>query len=109
MASAESQSGISGLSVVDAWQLEDVHADVHVEAYKKAVRDGMNRVCKEHGGPENYLRVRFQTQQDLNEWMNYLIHLVPLDCSEFNFSADLPTTKMDETKKEGFKQNHDEP
>ena len=31
--------------------------------------------------------------------MNYLINLVPLGAAEFNFSADLPGTKVDAVQK----------
>ena len=86
-------------SVMDAWNLLPVSGDVHKEAYANAIREGMAKVCQEHGGPENYLRVRFQSQEHLQEWMNYLINLVPLDAAEFNFSADLPGTKVDAVQK----------
>ena len=86
-------------SVTDAWDLQPVSSDVHKEAYAKAMREGMAKVCGEHGGPENYLRVRFQSQNHLKEWMQYLINLVPLDAAQFNFSADLPGTKIDTVEK----------
>ena len=87
-------------SVADAWDLQlPVSSDVHKEAYAKAIREGMEKVCQEHGGPENYLRVRFQDQGHLQEWMQYLINLVPLDAAEFNFSSDLPGTKIDAVEK----------
>ena len=37
-----------------AWELPEPLGDAHQEAYKKAIREGMNKVCKEFGGPENY-------------------------------------------------------
>lgn len=51
-------------------------------------------MLSEFGGPENYLRIRFASQDQLNEWLNYLVHHVPLDASDFNFSADLPVTNL---------------
>ena len=50
-------------SVMDAWNLLPVSGDVHKEAYAKAIREGRAKVCQENGGPENYLRVRFQSQE----------------------------------------------
>ncbi|CAK9055719.1 unnamed protein product [Durusdinium trenchii] len=54
----------------------------------------MTKMLSEFGGPENYLRIRFASQDQLNEWLNYLVHHVPLDASDFNFSADLPVTNL---------------
>lgn len=90
-----------GLSVSLAWQLEEPLGDVHEETYKKAVRQGIEKICKDHGGVENYLRVRFQEQEQLRDWLNYLVHLVPLDVNPFNFSSDLPSTRTDSLKKVG--------
>lgn len=84
-----------------AWDLQEARGDVHQEAYAKAMREGMAKVCKEHGGPENFLRVRFQAQEQLRDWLNYLLFLIPYDSAGFNFSDDLPSTSMDSVRQAG--------
>ena len=86
----------SGLAT-SAWDLDDEagRADIHEETFGKTMRDAMHKMLKEFGGPENYLRARFAEQQELIEWLNYLVHMVPVDCSPFDFSENLPPTTVD--------------
>ena len=104
MAEAPSESGFSAVlseapsesdyfSAVRAWDLDDssLPEDVHRHTFAKHMREAVSTMLKDYGGPENYLRVRFQDAAVLNDWLNYLVHLVPLDANHYDFSDDLPS------------------
>ena len=93
--------GLTEHSAMQAWGLDaEMPEDVHRDSFAKHMREAVGKMLKEFGGPENYLRVRFQDPSQLNEWLNYLVHLVPLDCAEFSFSDNIPTTLADDIEKD---------
>ena len=78
-----------------AWQVEPKVDLIH-ETFADKVREALAQVKKEYGGPENYLRLRFQTRQDYVEWLEYLVGLAPTNYNNFCFSQDMPASPMDQ-------------
>ena len=90
-----------GLSVSAAWELTDgPEGDIHEETFRKTMREAVNKMLQDFGGPENYLRSRFGTQEEMIAWLNYLVDKVPLDCAEFNFSENMPPSALDSMSKD---------
>ena len=84
----------SGSVVTLGWQVEPREDVIH-ESFAKRMCEHMAQLKKEYGGPENYLRMRFQSRQDYTEWLQYLSHLIPPDAHSYTWSRNIAGHECD--------------
>ena len=69
--------------------------DVLHDTWCDRMTEAMMQMNARYGGPESYLRARFQGRADYVGWLEYLVHLIPTDCNHFEFDAETGGVSMD--------------
>ena len=91
-------------SVDDSWglQTEGTDPDAALPKFHKTMMEAMANICQQHGGPLQYLRQTFPTEEKRKSFSDWLYKTFPpLPTESYLVTADLPQTNEEEKSRVG--------
>lgn len=91
-------------SVDDSWglQTEGTEPDAALPKFHKTMLEAMVNICQQYGGPLQYLRQTFSTEEKRKSFSDWLYKTFPpLPTESYHFTADLPQTSEEEKSRVG--------